>query len=104
MCGYAAALLAADLLDHVEVLREQQQVHHVLRARAVHVVREDRDGVAQALDDGLALASDAHAGQVLALRLGLGGLDLQDLLRLGLLRSGHTQSLRSCAREKGKDI
>jgi hypothetical protein len=46
---------------------------------------EGVDGISQSFHDGLALLGDAQAGQVLTLRVCLGGLDEKNLLRIGLL-------------------
>src|SRR5690606_37115652 len=74
----------ADLLEHVEVLRHEHEVHDVLRRRARHRALELVDRVAQTGDDGLALIGDAATLERLALRVTLRDLDLEDALGLAL--------------------
>ena len=52
-----------DGIQHVEVLRNEQQIHDVLRRGALDllVAREVADRVLEAVDDGLALPRDADA-------------------------------------------
>ena len=74
--------------------RDQQQVHDVLGRRARDVRREPRDAALEAVHDGFSLPRDADARQILRLGLGLGGLDHQDLVALGLLGRRLLQALR----------
>mmetsp|Transcript_15955 Transcript_15955/g.37169 ORF Transcript_15955/g.37169 Transcript_15955/m.37169 type:complete len:228 (-) Transcript_15955:529-1212(-) len=75
----------ANLLNHIEVLGKEEEVHHVLRPCALDAIREVHDTVAQAVHDGLALPGHADAGEVFGLGVGLGGLDVDDFFGLGLL-------------------
>ena len=82
----------ADGIQHVEVLRDQQQVDDVLGAGALDllVAREVADGVLEAVDDGLALARDADAREVLGL-----GLRFRRLRRRS--RRGRARTFKRCA-------
>ena len=71
----AGGAARADVLEHVEVLREEEEVHDVLWRRAGDLAGELDDRILEAADDGLPLAGDADAGEVLGLGLGLGRLD-----------------------------
>ena len=84
----------ANRLQRVEVLRHHHQLHHVARRRSVHHLLELLDGDLQSLDDRLALIGDALALQRLALRLGLGLLHHQNLLRLAARVGRHLFALR----------
>mmetsp|Transcript_45005 Transcript_45005/g.118803 ORF Transcript_45005/g.118803 Transcript_45005/m.118803 type:complete len:425 (+) Transcript_45005:228-1502(+) len=77
--------LGANVLHHVEVLRDDHQIHDRLGVDADDLRLEGVDRLAQALHDGLPLPRDTLAAQKLGLRVGL-GLDLGAArLRLGLL-------------------
>mmetsp|Transcript_8283 Transcript_8283/g.31148 ORF Transcript_8283/g.31148 Transcript_8283/m.31148 type:complete len:340 (+) Transcript_8283:2857-3876(+) len=88
-----SAWVASNLLQHIEILGEQQQVHHISWLRALHVVCEHQDGVAKAVDDGFPLPRDAGSREVLGLCVRLCCLDLQDLVGFGLLRGRLLQAL-----------
>ena len=62
--------LGADILHGVEILREQNQVHDVLRRGAVDGLLEFADRIAQTVDNRPPLIGDALAGQTLALGFG----------------------------------
>mmetsp|Transcript_9485 Transcript_9485/g.28041 ORF Transcript_9485/g.28041 Transcript_9485/m.28041 type:complete len:490 (-) Transcript_9485:218-1687(-) len=67
--------LGANVLHHVEVLRDDHQIHDRLGVDADDLRLEGVDRLAQALHDGLPLPRDTLAAQKLGLRVGL-GLDL----------------------------
>mmetsp|Transcript_24740 Transcript_24740/g.52736 ORF Transcript_24740/g.52736 Transcript_24740/m.52736 type:complete len:247 (-) Transcript_24740:248-988(-) len=71
--------------ERVEVLAQEQNVHHVLRLRPPHLLAKFRHGRLQPLHDGLPLPSHAQSGQVPGLRLRLGVLHLADLVGLRLV-------------------
>ena len=81
---------------HVEVLRDDHEVHDGLRVHVLHLALEGVDRLTQPLHDGLPLARDALPREELGLgvrlrldlrarRLGLGLLDRLDLDRLALV-------------------
>ena len=56
--------MSGRLLDRVQILRHHDELHDVVCARAADTVLELVDRLLQAVDDGLALAGDSHAGEV----------------------------------------
>ena len=85
--------LGSDVADAVEVLREEEKVHDVLVVGPLDALVEVDDGRAQPVDDGLPLLGHADAAEVLGLGLGLGPLDLEDLVPLGPLGDGELEAL-----------
>lgn len=84
----------AHVLERVEVLGHEHEVHHVLRRGPGHALGKLVDRLTEAIDDRLALFGDASAGERLGLRIGLGCLDLEDAVGLTLLARGNAHSLR----------
>ena len=84
----------ADRLDRVEILRDQDQLHHFGGGCAVDDLLELLDRALQPLDDRLALIGDALPLQRLALGFGLGLLHHQDLLGFAAGIGGDLLALR----------
>jgi len=85
----------AHVLHHVEVLRHDHQVEHLLGVGVIDVRAPCIDALPQPLHDGLPLASNADAAEVHRLGLRL-GLDLGTRrLRLRLLDRAHLDRLTS---------
>mmetsp|Transcript_77367 Transcript_77367/g.170930 ORF Transcript_77367/g.170930 Transcript_77367/m.170930 type:complete len:230 (-) Transcript_77367:312-1001(-) len=83
---------AADVTEHVKVLRDKQQLHDLLAADVGNLVTEVLDTVTQASHNGLALAGKTLALQELGLGLSFGRLHHRHLVGLGLLQRGNTQA------------
>jgi hypothetical protein len=60
-----AVFIITNVANHVEILREQQQIHNVLGCRAFHVAGEFNNTRAESVDDSLALLGNTHTRQVL---------------------------------------
>mmetsp|Transcript_35752 Transcript_35752/g.63784 ORF Transcript_35752/g.63784 Transcript_35752/m.63784 type:complete len:271 (+) Transcript_35752:487-1299(+) len=76
------AVVGADVLQGVEVLGNQHQVHHGLRVHILHLVGKKDYRFAKAVDDCLPLPCDTLPREKLGLRVRLRCLDHLNLFRL----------------------
>jgi hypothetical protein len=60
-----AVFTISHVADHIEILREQQEIHNILGIRTFHVAGEFNNARAKSIDDSLALLGDTHTRQVL---------------------------------------
>jgi len=61
-------------------LRQQHQIHHVLRCRPRHIPREAHNAISEPVHDRLPLLRHPYSTQIFALGVGLRNLNLDDLV------------------------